>query len=156
MNIGEASQACGLPSKTIRYYEGIGLVVPSRHEDNSYRVYAQNDIAQLRFLQRARAVGFSLEECRELLALYANPGRRCVQVKALVNEKIVQMDRQLGVLQAMRDTLSEMANECAGDNTSDCAIINQLADTGPTLLAKVPAMAFTLVDVDPHTAAATR
>lgn len=146
MNISQAAQACGLPNKTIRYYEEIGLVVPNRQEGNDYRVYSLEDIAQLRFLQRARAVGFSLDECRELLALYANPQRRCTQVKALVSEKITQVDRQLIALHAIRDTLVGMANECAGDNTSDCAIINQLAVLESPLVKRPAAMAFTLVD----------
>lgn len=146
MNISQAAQACGLPNKTIRYYEEIGLVVPRRQEGNDYRVYSLDDVAQLRFLQRARAVGFSLDECRELLALYADPERRCVQVKALVNEKINQVDQQLISLHAMRDTLVGMANECAGDNTSDCAIINQLAVAESALPARPASMAFTLVE----------
>jgi Cu(I)-responsive transcriptional regulator len=147
MNISQAAQACGLPNKTIRYYEEIGLVVPKRHEGNDYRVYSLDDIAQLRFLQRARAVGFSLDECRELLALYANPQRRCAQVKALVSEKITQVDQQLIALHAIRDTLVDMANECAGDNTSDCAIINQLAVPELPPVKRPVAMAFTLVDM---------
>lgn len=146
MNISQAAQACGLPNKTIRYYEEIGLVVPRRQEGNDYRIYSLVDVAQLRFLQRARAVGFSLEECRELLALYGNPQRRCGQVKALVNEKIIQVDQQLIALHAMRDTLIDMVQECAGDDTSDCAIINQLAVAESPIFRRPSAMAFTLVD----------
>ncbi|MEN0036794.1 MAG: MerR family DNA-binding protein [Cellvibrio sp.] len=146
MNISQAAQACGLPNKTIRYYEDIGLVVPKRQQANDYRIYSLDDVAQLRFLQRARAVGFSLDECRELLALQANPQRRCVQVKALVSEKITQVDQQLIALHAMRDTLVGMANECAGDETSDCAIINQLAVVETPSIKKPSAMSFTLID----------
>ena len=145
MNISQAAQACGLPTKTIRHYENIGLVVPRRQVENDYRTYSLNDIAQLRLLQRARAVGFSLDECRELLALYANPERRCAQVKSLVNEKITQVDRQLITLHAMRNTLVDMANECAGDDTSDCAIINQLSTVESHQHARPASMAFTLV-----------
>lgn len=147
MNISQAAHACGLPNKTIRYYEEIGLVIPGRQEGNDYRVYSLSDVAQLRFLQRARAVGFSLDECRELLTLYANPQRRCGQVKALVNEKIIQVDQQLIALHAMRDTLVGMANECAGDDTSDCAIINQLAVAESVPAKRPSSMAFTLVEV---------
>lgn len=151
MNISQAAQACGLSNKTIRYYEEIGLVVPGRQEGNDYRVYSSREIAQLRFLQRARAVGFSIDECRELLALYGNPQRRCVQVKTLVNEKIAQVDEQLIALHSMRATLIDMANECAGDDTSDCAIINKLTVADSSALKKSSSMAFTLVDtpVDP-------
>ena len=147
MNISQAAQACGLPNKTIRYYEEIGLVVPGRQEGNDYRVYTLDNLAQLRFLQRARAVGFSLGECRELLALYVNPQRRCAQVKALVSEKITQVDQQLIALHAIRDTLVNMENECAGDHTSDCAIINQLAVPEVPPAKRPAAMAFTLVDM---------
>lgn len=147
MNISQAAQACGLPNKTIRYYEEIGLVVPMRQEGNDYRVYSLEEVAQLRFLQRARAVGFSLDECRELLALYANPRRRCSQVKAVVSEKIIQVDQQLIALHAMRDTLAAMANECAGDDTSECAIINQLAEAQAVSAKDASTMAFRLVDV---------
>lgn len=146
MNISQAAQVCGLPNKTIRYYEEIGLVVPQRQEGNGYRAYSLENVAQLRFLQRARAVGFSLDECRELLALYANPQRRCGQVKALVSEKIVHLDRQLIALNAIRDTLVNMASECAGDDTSDCAIINQLAEAKSPFIKRPATMAFTLVD----------
>ncbi len=146
MNISQAAQACGLPGKTLRYYEEIGLVVPLRQEGNDYRIYSLTDVAQLRFLQRARAVGFSLDECRELLALYVDPQRRCGQVKAVVNEKIIQVDRQLIALHAMRDTLVDMARECAGDDTSDCAIINRLAVAESPILTRPSSMAFTLVD----------
>lgn len=151
MNISQAAQACGLPNKTIRYYEDIGLVVPRRQQSNDYRIYSLDDVAQLRFLQRARAVGFSLDECRELLALYANPERRCVQVKAMVKEKIVQVDRQLIALNAMRGTLVDMANECAGDDTSDCSIINQLAVVELPPVKRSNAMAFTLVNAPDDT-----
>lgn len=146
MNISQAAQACGLSSKTIRYYEEIGLVVPKRQGGNDYRVYSAVDIAQLSFLQRARAVGFGLDECRELLALYSDPQRRCIQVKALVNERLGQVDQQLLALHSMRETLLSMANECAGDDTSDCAIINQLAEAGSVGVRRPSAMAFTLID----------
>lgn len=146
MNISQAAQACGLPNKTLRYYEEIDLVVPIRQQGNDYRIYSLRDVAQLRFLQRARAVGFSLDECRELLALYANPLRRCGQVKALVSEKIIQVDQQLIALHAMRDTLVDMANECAGDDTSYCATIYQLAVAQSPSPKRLSSMAFTLVD----------
>lgn len=147
MNISQAAQACGLPNKTLRYYEEVGLVVPMRQEGNDYRIYSLADVAQLRFLQRARAVGFSLDECRELLMLYANPQRRCGQVKALVSEKIIQVDQQLIALHAMRDTLVDMANECAGDDTNDCVIIDRLAVAESPPLQRPSSMAFTLVEV---------
>lgn len=127
MNIGEAAERSGLNNKTIRYYESLGLVA-SRRLSNGYRDYSEKDAHQLLFLQRARAVGFSLEECRELLELYRDPGRRSAEVKALVLDRVGQLDRQLAEMQAMRETLMGMAEHCAGDEDPDCAIIDTLAE----------------------------
>ena len=81
MNIGQAAARSDLSAKTIRYYEDIGLVVPRRQSGNDYRDYTDTDIEQLSFLQRARAVGFGLDECRELLELFRNPQRQAADVK---------------------------------------------------------------------------
>ena len=91
MNIGQAAAQSGLPVKTLRYYEEISLVTPARTEGNDYRDYSVTDVEHLRFLQRARAVGFSLEVCRELLDLYRDENRRCSQVKRLVLEKLSKL-----------------------------------------------------------------
>lgn len=130
MNIGQAAERSGLNPKTIRYYESIGLVLPHR-ANNSYRDYRQADVEQLQFLQRARAVGFTLDECRELLDLYRDPHRRSAEVKALVLERVAQVDEQLARLEAMRDTLVTMAKHCAGDDNAECAIIDSLAQPMP-------------------------
>jgi len=127
MNISQAATKSGLPVKTLRYYEEIGLVLPGRREGNDYRDYSAADVEHLRFLQRARAVGFSLDICRELLDLYRDPQRRCSQVKQLVLEKIEQVETQLRELQALRSVLIEMADGCAGDDSNDCTIIEALA-----------------------------
>ncbi|RYZ95585.1 MAG: MerR family transcriptional regulator [Moraxellaceae bacterium] len=142
MNISHAAVQSGLPVKTLRYYEEIGLVSPKRTVGNDYRVYSPEDIDHLRFLQRARAVGFNLGVCRELLDLYRDPHRRCSQVKALVTEKIQQVETQLQELNVLRSTLVEMANSCAGDESSHCNIIDALAQ--PPLTG----MSFTLVEPD--------
>lgn len=127
MNIGQAAIKCGLPVKTLRYYEEIGLVQPNRSEGNDYRVYSETDVEHLRFLQRARAVGFSLDVCRELLELYRDKNRRCSQVKALVLEKIAQVEAQLQELESLKSVLTQMAASCAGDDSADCNIIETLA-----------------------------
>ncbi len=145
MNISQAAAASGLSSKAVRYYEELGLVVPSRDSNNSYRVYSRQDVERLRFLQRARAVGFDLDVCRELLALYADPKRRCEQVKALVMEKVTHLDQQVAALMDMRATLESMAAECAGDQTSECAIINQLSGVDSSVVSKSRGMTFTLL-----------
>ncbi|RYY74806.1 MAG: MerR family transcriptional regulator [Gammaproteobacteria bacterium] len=140
MNIGQASVKSGLPVKTLRYYEEIGLVRPARTEGNDYRDYSASDVEHLRFLQRARAVGFSLNVCRELLDLYRDDNRRCSQVKALVLEKVEQVEKQLHELQALRSVLIDMADSCAGDDSSNCSIIETLAQPAPAI------MPFTLVE----------
>jgi len=140
MNIGQAAAKSGLPVKTLRYYEEIGLVSPARAQGNDYRDYSTSDVEHLRFLQRARSVGFSLEICRELLGLYRDENRRCSQVKKLVLEKIEQVENQLRELQALRLSLVDMANSCAGDDSTDCTIIETLSKPTPSL------MPFTLVE----------
>lgn len=130
MHIGQAATRSGLNPKTIRYYETVGLVAPHRAA-NGYRDYRQSDVEQLQFLQRARAVGFTLEECRELLELYRDPDRRSAEVKAVVLERVARVDEQLAQLEAMRETLMTMAQHCAGDERSECAIIDSLAQPMP-------------------------
>lgn len=134
MNIGQAATQSGLPVKTLRYYEEIGLVQPARMVGNDYRDYSTIDVEHLRFLQRARAVGFNLEVCRELLDLYRDENRRCSQVKKLVLEKIVQVEAQLQELHALKSVLTDMANGCAGDDSADCTIIETLAKPKPSLM----------------------
>ena len=145
MNISQAATMSGLPVKTLRYYEEIGLVQPGRQQGNDYRDYSHGDVEHLRFLQRARAVGFSLEICRELLELYRNPQRRCSQVKQLVLEKIEQVEAQLRELQALKSILSDMAESCAGDDSSDCTIIEALSQQTQVQPKPLP-MTFTLVE----------
>lgn len=132
MNIGQASRRSGLNNKTIRYYESIGLV-DSRRQANGYRDYTEADLERLSFLQRARAVGFSLEECRELLELYSDPSRRSADVKALVMARVRQVEEQLESLEAMRETLLTMAANCPGDQGADCAIIDTLSGPDPRM-----------------------
>jgi len=132
MNIGQASRRSGLNNKTIRYYESIGLVQSSRRA-NGYRDYSETDLERLIFLQRARVVGFSLEECRELLELYSDSSRRSADVKALVMARVRHVEEQLETLEAMRETLLTMAANCPGDEGADCAIIDSLSGPDPRM-----------------------
>ena len=134
MNIGQAANQSGLPVKTLRYYEEIGLVSPARLQGNDYRDYSGTDVDHLRFLQRARAVGFSLDVCRELLGLYRDENRRCSQVKKLVLEKIEQVENQLQELNALKTVLMDMANGCVGDDSTECTIIETLAQPRSSLM----------------------
>lgn len=126
MNIGTAAQASGLPAKTIRYYEEIGLVAPARR-DNGYRDYAEADVHRLRFLHRARGLGFSIDDCRHLLSLYDDKHRASADVKALARQRIGDIDAKIAELQSLRGTLSALVHACHGDERPDCPILNELA-----------------------------
>ncbi len=126
MNIGEASEASGLPAKTIRYYEEIGLIRP-RRDTNGYRAFKAGDVHKLAFLARARALGFSIEECRALLGLYEDETRASENVKALAQEHLHRVDTKIAELKALRATLAELIAACAGDHRPDCPILADLA-----------------------------
>ncbi|MEP1442777.1 MAG: Cu(I)-responsive transcriptional regulator [Hyphomicrobiales bacterium] len=126
MNIGRAAELTDLPAKTIRFYEEIELIKPSR-ASNGYRDYSDEDIHRLKFLQRARSLGFSIDECRTLFSLYEDEGRASADVKAIALTKIEAVDAKIRELQSLRDTLSHLAESCNGDNRPDCPIIRDLA-----------------------------
>lgn len=126
MNIGAAAERSGLPAKTIRYYEDIGLLCPDRAE-NGYRDYSASDVHRLKFLQRARSLGFSVEECRQLLSLYGDATRESAEVKALAETKLGQIDRKIAELRELRVTLSRLVDACHGDHRPDCPILDGLA-----------------------------
>ncbi|MFZ1813145.1 MAG: Cu(I)-responsive transcriptional regulator [Rhizobiaceae bacterium] len=130
MNIAEAGQHCGLPPKTIRYYEEIGLVVPSRRP-NGYRHYDERAIHKLRFLARARGLGFSIAECRQLLALYEDTGRESSVVKAIATQRITEIDRKIAELSELKSMLDHLARTCHGDHRPDCPILEGLAGDLP-------------------------
>ncbi len=126
MNIGEAATATALPPKTIRYYEEIGLVRPAR-DSNGYRAFCEADLHKLRFLGRSRALGFSIEDCRALLALYEDDSRASGEVKAIASKHLAEIAAKIVDLRAMEATLSHLVATCAGDGRPDCPI---LADLG--------------------------
>lgn len=126
MNIGEVAARSGLPAKTIRYYEDIGLVKPLR-DTNGYRAFRQSDAHKLAFLGRARALGFSIEDCRALLALWADDGRASADVKAIAKQHLSVISAKIADLREMRDTLDHLVRECAGDHRPDCPILSSMA-----------------------------
>ena len=128
MNIGEASARSGLPKKTIRYYEEIGLVQADRQE-NGYRDYGMSHIHKLRFVQRARGLGFSIDECRNLLSLYEDKSRASASVKAMAQARVAEIDSKLAELEGLRETLTALINACHGDERPDCPILEDLAGT---------------------------
>lgn len=126
MNIGDAAERSGLPAKTIRYYEDIGLVVAARRA-NGYRDYDEQHLHKLRFVQRARSLGFSVDECRSLLSLYEDKRRASADVKALAEGRLDDIDRKIDELRSMRAALAKLVEACHGDARPDCPIIEDLA-----------------------------
>lgn len=130
MNIGQAARRAGLPAKTIRYYEEIGLVTPSRAA-NGYRDYAEEDVHRLGFVNRARRLGFSVAECRQLLGLYEDEGRASQDVKAVAMDHIARIEARIAELDAMKATLAHLASACHGDQRPDCPILDDIAGARP-------------------------
>lgn len=129
MNIGDAARLSGLPAKTIRYYEEIGLVSPLR-DTNGYRAFRERDVHKLTFLARARGLGFSVDDCRALLALYEDAGRASAQVREIAEAHLEQIDNKVAQLQSLRQTLAGLVHACAGDDRPDCPILDDLSGMG--------------------------
>lgn len=130
MTIGEASARSGVPAKTIRYYEQIGLIGAPERGDNLYRHYADADVEMLRFIGRARQLGFSVHDLKQLVALYRDRGRASADVKALALQHIGRIDRKLAELQTVRAALADLAERCHGDRRPECPILEELAASG--------------------------
>lgn len=125
MNIGEVAKKAGLPPKTIRYYEDIGLVKPLR-DANGYRSFRDGDMHKLAFVARSRTLGFTIEDCRALLALWDDQHRASADVRAIAKEHLAQIESKISDLQEIRDTLSHLVRECAGDGRPNCPILKSL------------------------------
>ena len=128
MNIGKAAVLSGLTVKTVRYYSDIGIISPHVNSDTGYRDFSESDLAKLQFLAKARKFDFSLDDCRELLALYENKERSSKEVKVLTLEKIAEIDTKLSELQMLRGQLSTLATACHGDNRPNCPILDALSE----------------------------
>ena len=128
--IGAAAEAAALPIKTIRYYEEIGLITPQR-DANGYRVFGDTDIHRLVFVGRARGLGFSIADCRALLALYDDQGRESSEVRKIAQANLERIDAKMAELSSMRATLAELVRCCAGDTRPECPILDGLARTPP-------------------------
>ena len=126
MQIGEASGATGVSAKMIRHYEAIGLIPTADRRDSNYRDYSRHDVHRLGFIRRARALGFSIEEIRELLRLWSDRRRSSADAKALTLAHIAELDRKIALLQEMRGTLGALADACDGAHRPDCPIIDGL------------------------------
>ena len=126
MNIGEVAKMAELPIKTIRYYEEIGFIQPKRSA-NGYRSFRVSDVHKLAFVGRSRSLGFSIDDCRALLQLYENDTRASADVKQIAQEHLARIDAKVKELQAMRNTLSDLVDACAGDDRPACPILSDLA-----------------------------
>ncbi|KWV58010.1 transcriptional regulator [Rhizobium altiplani] len=138
MNIGQAAKASGVSAKMIRYYEQIKLITPAHRTESSYRTYADNDIHTLRFIRRARDLGFSVEQMKTLLALWRDRSRASADVKTIAMEHIAELERKAAAIHAMTETLKHLANHCHGDERPDCPIIEEFANASDE--EEVPAM----------------
>ncbi|HTB44913.1 MAG TPA: Cu(I)-responsive transcriptional regulator [Acetobacteraceae bacterium] len=127
VTIGEAAERSGVPAKTIRYYEQIGLIEAASRGTNLYRAYSDADVEMLRFIGRARRLGFSVHDLKQLVALYRDRGRASSDVKALAMQHIGRIDRKLAELRSVRAALADLASRCHGDGRPECPILEELA-----------------------------
>lgn len=142
MNIGQAAQATGVSAKMIRYYEEIGLIRPPVRTEAGYRVYGENDLHMLRFVRRARDLGFAVPEIAELVALWRDRSRASVEVKRIAMDHVAALEAKAAALREMSATLRDLAERCHGDTRPDCPILTDLsgaraaqASTGTTSTA---------------------
>ena len=125
MNIGDVAERSGLPAKTIRYYDDIGFIKP-RRSLNGYRHFDEKELHKLAFIGRARSLGFTIEDCRSLLALYEDKERASADVKEIAKQNLKEIEDKISDLKAMHETLSHLIEECAGDHRPDCPILKNL------------------------------
>ena len=127
MNIGQAALASGISAKMIRHYESLGLLYPGRSE-SGYRIYDERDLHWLRFIRRARLLGFSLFQIRSLLSLWADRSRASSDVKKIADRHIADLNQRINELIEMRDSLQSLTQSCKDDQNPNCAILEGLAD----------------------------
>lgn len=127
MNIGEAAAASGVSAKMIRYYEQIGLIQAAARTESGYRVYSAKDVETLRFIRRARDLGFSVEEMGTLLALWQDKARESADVKRVALQHVAEIEKRIQELEGMARTLRHLAGHCHGDDRPDCPILDDLA-----------------------------
>ena len=127
MNIGQAAAASGVSAKMIRYYESIGLIGAATRSEAGYRVYSEADVHTLRFIRRARDLGFSVEQMASLLALWQDRSRASAEVKRIALQHVGELEGKMRQLAEMAETLRHLARNCHGDGRPDCPIINELS-----------------------------
>ena len=127
MNIGTVAERSGVPAKTIRYYESIGLIPSADRRPNGYRAYTTVEMHTLNFIKRARGLGFSVGEVRDLLELWRDKRRTSAAVKALATRHLDELDRKIAELQTMRRALADLVERCRGDQRPDCPILDDFS-----------------------------
>lgn len=130
-SIGKAAELSGVTPKMIRYYESLELIPRASRTVGDYRVYTAADIHTLRFIRRARSLGFSMDEIGTLLSLWRNQRRASEQVKRIAQKHVADLDHKIAELQSMRAALAELAEHCHGDSRPDCPILADLAGLPP-------------------------
>lgn len=128
MNIGQAADASGVSAKMIRYYEKTGLIEPAERTASGYRVYTARDVHTLKFIRRARDLGFSVEQIQELLMLWRDRHRASADVRTLALAHVERLCEKVAEMQAMVATLNELAESCHADERPDCPILRDLAE----------------------------
>lgn len=129
VNISQAAKATGLTPRMIRHYESIGLLAGTARTAAGYRLFNEQDLHTLRFIQRARSLGFSIDQISQLLALWQDRERSSATVKALARQHLQELEDKIAGLQSMHDSLSQLASCCLGDERPDCPILERLADS---------------------------
>ncbi len=137
MNVSQAASQTGLPPKTLRYYEEIGLVRPERSA-NGYRAYSKQDVHRLAFIQRARSLGFSIEDCRQLMSLYGDDQRASHDVREIAVAHVKAIEAKIVELQSMRNVLQQLVQACHGDQRPDCPILDDMAGTNSAQSDSLP------------------
>ena len=142
MNIGQAAKASGVSAKMIRYYEQIKLITPAGRTDSNYRSFSEREVNELRFIRRARSLGFSVEEITHLLSLWRDRVRPSREVKAIADGHVQALEAKLVEMQAMADTLRDLSRDCAGDDRPDCPILADLGSGAPPRREPAPSRGF--------------
>jgi Cu(I)-responsive transcriptional regulator len=131
MQIGSAAKASSVTAKMIRHYETIGLIPSADRMDSNYRSYSPEDVHRLQFVRRARALGFSMDQIRDLLKLWSDRNRCSSEVKAIAMAHVAEMETKITHMREMADALHRLADACEGDDRPECPIIRSLEENGP-------------------------
>lgn len=129
LDIGRAARESGVSVRMVRHYETIGLLTGVARTDANYRVYRPEDVHTLRFIKRARTLGFPMDEIRELVGLWKNAARPSASVKKIASRHIDELGRKVAELESMRSALQHLVRHCHGDERPECPILDDLAGT---------------------------